>query len=66
MPVSFHNMIAVQEMVLHAWDLAAATGQEFHPDRSTLVKLHAFLADVAADAPRLWLGVLRSGCLNRR
>lgn len=52
MPVHFHNMIAVQELVLHAWDLAAATGQDFVPDSETLSKLHAFLADVAADTPR--------------
>lgn len=47
MPVSFHNMIAVQELVLHAWDLAEATGQDFHPDPGTLERLHGFLTDVA-------------------
>lgn len=52
MPVHFHNMIAVQELILHAWDLAAATGQDFDPDPATLGKLHSFLTDVAADAPR--------------
>lgn len=51
MPIAFYNMIAVQELVLHAWDLAAATGQVFHPDPGTLDKLHAFLAAVTTNLP---------------
>lgn len=52
MHVGFHNMIAVQELVLHAWDLARATGQHYTPDPATLDALHEFLTTVAADAPR--------------
>lgn len=52
MPVGFHHMIAVQELVLHAWDLATATDLDYSPDPDTLDPLHEFLTEVADAAPR--------------
>lgn len=52
MPVAFHHMIAVQELVLHAWDLAKATGLDHTPDPEALEALHEFLTEVADHAPR--------------
>lgn len=52
MPVEFHNMIAVQELLLHGWDLAVATDQVYGPDPATVSRLHTFLREAAADSPR--------------
>ena len=52
MPVGFHNMIVVQELVLHAWDLATATSLDYTSDPITLEALHEFLTTEAADSPR--------------
>ena len=42
--------VAVDELVIHGWDLARATGQEYAPDPAALQASHDFLL-AAADEP---------------
>ncbi|KUN38823.1 hypothetical protein AQJ30_11925 [Streptomyces longwoodensis] len=39
--------VAADELVVHGWDLARATGQEYVPDPAALGAAHAFLLQVA-------------------
>ena len=41
--------VAIDELVVHGWDLARATGQEYVPDPAALQACHAFVLEVAAD-----------------
>ncbi|MET9505658.1 TIGR03086 family metal-binding protein [Streptomyces sp. NPDC006622] len=41
--------VAIDELVVHGWDLARATGQEYVPDPAALRACHAFVAAVAED-----------------
>ncbi|MFJ4428212.1 TIGR03086 family metal-binding protein [Streptomyces bobili] len=41
--------VAIDELVVHGWDLARATGQEYVPDPAALHVCHAFVVEVAAD-----------------
>ncbi|MEU3190831.1 TIGR03086 family metal-binding protein [Streptomyces sp. NPDC006992] len=63
------GLVTLDELVVHGWDLARATGQEYEPDEQSLRAVHSFLAGavsedggqgifgpvvhVAADAPLL-------------
>lgn len=44
--------VAVDELVIHGWDLARATGQEYAPDQAALRASHAFLLAAAEDKDR--------------
>ncbi|MGW7440682.1 TIGR03086 family metal-binding protein [Streptomyces sp. NPDC054849] len=44
--------VAVDELVIHGWDLARATGQEYAPDQAALRASHAFLLAAAEDEDR--------------
>ncbi|GAA2506808.1 TIGR03086 family metal-binding protein [Streptomyces longisporus] len=44
--------VAVDELVIHGWDLARATGQEYTPDPAALQASHDFLLAAANDPSR--------------
>ena len=52
MPGSVAGLVALEEVVVHGWDLARATGQAYDVDRPTLEVLAELLVDFApADDP---------------
>ncbi|MYX08909.1 TIGR03086 family protein [Streptomyces sp. SID8375] len=76
LPAAIAGRIALNELVLHGWDLARATGQEYAPDTASLGVSYALLTqfaespergpfgppvEVAADAPFLDRVVALSG-----
>ncbi|MFF4258077.1 TIGR03086 family metal-binding protein [Streptomyces sp. NPDC001663] len=44
--------VAVDELVIHGWDLARATGQDYTPDPAALQTSHDFLLAAAEDPSR--------------
>ena len=49
-PAAIAGRVALNELVLHGWDLARATGQDYAPDAASLGVSYALLAP-SADAP---------------
>jgi uncharacterized protein (TIGR03086 family) len=49
MPAMVAGLVAADELVVHGWDLARATGQEYLPDDAVLQAVHGFLANAAED-----------------
>ncbi|MFE5301436.1 TIGR03086 family metal-binding protein [Streptomyces sp. NPDC056632] len=43
------GIVAADELVIHGWDLARATGQEYVPDQAALRASHAFLLAAAEE-----------------
>ncbi|GHA15362.1 TIGR03086 family metal-binding protein [Streptomyces echinoruber] len=52
MPGAVTGSVAVDELVIHGWDLARATGQAYDPDPAALRASYDFLAAAAADPAR--------------
>ncbi|MEU9305530.1 TIGR03086 family metal-binding protein [Streptomyces sp. NPDC048269] len=52
LPGEIAAAVAVDELVIHGWDLARATGQEYTPDQAALRASHAFLLAAAEDESR--------------
>jgi uncharacterized protein (TIGR03086 family) len=50
LPGAVAGAVATDELVIHGWDLARATGQEYVPDPAALESAHGFLR-AAADSP---------------
>jgi uncharacterized protein (TIGR03086 family) len=50
LPGAVAGAVTADELVIHGWDLARATGQEYEPDPAALRASYAFLRS-AADAP---------------
>ena len=44
MPAEIMGMVALDELVLHGWDLARATGQPFHADPASVQASLGFFA----------------------
>ncbi|MFD3476477.1 TIGR03086 family metal-binding protein [Streptomyces sp. NPDC058695] len=44
LPAGVAGLVALDELVVHGWDLARATGQEYDPEGAALGAAHAFLA----------------------
>ena len=44
MPATAHGTVAMNELIMHSWDLAKATGQEYFADPRTLEVLIEFLS----------------------
>ncbi|WP_405715404.1 TIGR03086 family metal-binding protein [Streptomyces xanthophaeus] len=49
LPGDVAGAVAVDELVLHGWDLARATGQEYVPDPAALSSSHAFLLEAVEE-----------------
>ncbi|MGW5852289.1 TIGR03086 family metal-binding protein [Streptomyces sp. NPDC055254] len=52
LPGDIAGAVAVDELVLHGWDLARATGQEYAPDPAALRASHTFLLAAVEDEDR--------------
>lgn len=52
LPGEIAGVVAVDELVIHGWDLARATGQDYAPDQAALRASHAFLLEAAEDESR--------------
>ncbi|MDA5283336.1 TIGR03086 family metal-binding protein [Streptomyces sp. Isolate_45] len=52
LPGDIAAAVAADELVVHGWDLARATGQEYAPDRAALRASHAFLLAAAEEGDR--------------
>ncbi len=52
LPGDIAGAVAVDELVIHGWDLARATGQEYAPDQAALSASHAFLLASVEDEGR--------------
>ncbi|MFJ8543507.1 TIGR03086 family metal-binding protein [Streptomyces sp. NPDC093586] len=50
LPGAVAGAVAADELVIHAWDLARATGQEYTPDPAALQVSHGFLAACAEES----------------
>ncbi|MEI5099875.1 TIGR03086 family metal-binding protein [Streptomyces sp. PmtG] len=51
LPGELAGVIALNELVVHGWDLARATGQEYAPDAASLAVSHGMLAAAATESP---------------
>ncbi|MFI5967490.1 TIGR03086 family metal-binding protein [Streptomyces asoensis] len=49
LPGAVAGAVVADELVIHGWDLARATGQEYAPDPAALTAAHGFLAAAAAE-----------------
>ncbi|MEV7280919.1 TIGR03086 family metal-binding protein [Streptomyces sp. NPDC093111] len=49
LPGEVAGMVAADELVIHGWDLARATGQDYAPDPAALRASHAFLRAAAEE-----------------
>ncbi|MFF3843703.1 TIGR03086 family metal-binding protein [Streptomyces sp. NPDC002328] len=52
LPGDIAGAVAADELVVHGWDLARATGQSYAPDPAALRASHAFLRAAAEDDDR--------------
>lgn len=52
LPGAVAAAVAIDELVIHGWDLARATGQEYTPDPAALRAAHDFL-EASADDPKI-------------
>ncbi|MCX4721926.1 TIGR03086 family metal-binding protein [Streptomyces virginiae] len=52
LPGAVAGVVVVDELVVHGWDLARATGQGYVPDPAALRASYAFLAEAAAEGDR--------------
>ncbi|WP_326723945.1 TIGR03086 family metal-binding protein [Streptomyces sp. NBC_00243] len=52
LPGAIAGAVAVDELVVHGWDLARATGQEYEPDATALRMSYEFLLASAEDPTR--------------
>lgn len=51
MPAPVAAVVALDELVLHGWDLARATGQPYTCDPASEAVVHAFVAQTVAENP---------------
>ncbi|MHA5050046.1 TIGR03086 family metal-binding protein [Streptomyces sp. SD15] len=52
LPGAVAGAVAADELVVHGWDLARATGQEYEPDGAALRAAYGFLVAAAEDPSR--------------
>lgn len=51
-PAAIAGRVALNELLVHGWDLARATGQDYDPDEASLRVSYALLAPAAEDPDR--------------
>jgi uncharacterized protein (TIGR03086 family) len=51
MPAHVMAVVALNEVLLHGWDLAAATGQDYRPDETAVERCLRFNGNLAQNAP---------------
>ncbi|SEP28829.1 TIGR03086 family metal-binding protein [Trujillonella endophytica] len=51
MPAPAMAAVAVDEVLVHGWDLAAATGQEYRPDAGATAAAAEFVIEATGDGP---------------
>jgi uncharacterized protein (TIGR03086 family) len=47
LPGAVAGVVALDELILHGWDIARASGQAYEPDPAALEAVHGFLAQLA-------------------
>jgi len=52
LPGAVAGAVAMDELVVHGWDLARATGQRYEPDQDALETVYGFLRAAAEDPSR--------------
>ncbi|MEU3825312.1 TIGR03086 family metal-binding protein [Streptomyces sp. NPDC029080] len=52
LPGAVAGAVVADELVIHGWDLARATGQDYTPDPAALTAAHGFLLAAAEDPDR--------------
>jgi uncharacterized protein (TIGR03086 family) len=57
MPAAAAGVVALNEVLLHGWDVAAATGQQYRPDPQAAEKCLEFGRDIAQNAPDIRNGM---------
>jgi uncharacterized protein (TIGR03086 family) len=57
LPGAAMGVVAANEVLVHGWDLAAATGQPYAPDPAATERCLAFVVDLAAGAPEMRSGM---------
>ncbi|MEV3856505.1 TIGR03086 family metal-binding protein [Streptomyces sp. NPDC050095] len=55
LPGAVAGLVTADELVVHGWDLARSTGQEYVPDEAALRAAHALLAPAVGDDERAGL-----------
>ena len=53
MPAAEVGVVALNEVLVHGWDVAAATGQQYRPDDGAVGACLQFARRIAADAPEM-------------
>ncbi|TKJ27861.1 TIGR03086 family metal-binding protein [Blastococcus sp. CCUG 61487] len=53
LPAATVGVIALNEVLVHGWDVAAATGQEYRPDGAAVRACLDFGREIAANAPEM-------------
>jgi uncharacterized protein (TIGR03086 family) len=51
MPAEVMQLLAVDEVFVHGWDIAVSTGQSFEPDEDSRPTVHGFLTPALAENP---------------
>jgi uncharacterized protein (TIGR03086 family) len=51
LPGEVAGLVGLNELVVHGWDVAVASGQRLHPDPAVLAAVHGYLVQIRAGHP---------------